>query len=327
MTKYSLALAVLLAGLSFSAQAEEQSSGETKAKVQDVSPDALEKEGDIDELITNRKLRAETGSKSKYSISSSWNYAGANLGSPLSKDRPNITGSSATRSVPRLTGGVGVKYRATQKDSFSLGVDLGITEPFHTPYGKTKANKLEFNEPDLGYTHLNKLGDVQSVSSLNLTMYTSEFLRNIGYQAALGASQIFLYDVGASGLSVGVLLGAGVYQFDKENQIVTELANKNNPAGQPANVAQSDHYVGAYPMLEYVINDKLNFRTISGVWVYEHARTAEVGTYTKNLIYQSIGLGISVTRDIYLYPNVQILPENVRADLTNWALAANINVF
>ena len=71
-----------------------------------------------------------------------------------------------------------------------------------------------------------------------------------------------------------------------------------------------------------------NLRTISGLWVYDHLRSERDNfTFAKNKIYQSVGLGISVTRDIYLYPNVQFLPEDIRSDLTNVALSANINVF
>ena len=43
--------------------------------------------------------------------------------------------------------------------------------------------------------------------------------------------------------------------------------------------------------------------------------------------YQSMGIGMAVTRDIYLYPNVQFLPLDMRSDLTNVGMSANISFF
>jgi hypothetical protein len=44
-------------------------------------------------------------------------------------------------------------------------------------------------------------------------------------------------------------------------------------------------------------------------------------------IYQSVGVGVSVTRDIFLYPNIQFLPNQIMASETNVGLTATVNVF
>jgi hypothetical protein len=38
-------------------------------------------------------------------------------------------------------------------------------------------------------------------------------------------------------------------------------------------------------------------------------------------------VGYSVTRDIFLYPNIQFLPNQVASDMTNVGIQATINVF
>ncbi len=127
-----------------------------------------------------------------------------------------------------------------------------------------------------------------------------------------------IYDFGGSKFSAGLLVGVSASTFNK-----TKDSN-----GRSLLARQGDYDVGAYPFAEYVINDTLNLRTIAGMWTYEHDRSKadQPWTFTKNKIYQSVGLGISVTRDIYLYPNVQFLPENIRADATNVAISTNINL-
>ena len=37
--------------------------------------------------------------------------------------------------------------------------------------------------------------------------------------------------------------------------------------------------------------------------------------------------GVKVTRDIFLYPNVQFVPDQLRSKQTNVALSTNINMF
>jgi hypothetical protein len=44
-------------------------------------------------------------------------------------------------------------------------------------------------------------------------------------------------------------------------------------------------------------------------------------------VYQSIGVGIAVTRDIYVYPNVQLVPDHIASNFTNFAVATTINMF
>jgi hypothetical protein len=39
-----------------------------------------------------------------------------------------------------------------------------------------------------------------------------------------------------------------------------------------------------------------------------------------------MGIGYSVTRDIYLYPNLQFAPEQISAQHTNVAINATINL-
>src|SRR5262249_41973986 len=147
----------------------------------------------------------------------------------------------------------------------------------------------------------------QNVAAIYATWTTRKDQVAKGFVGNVNFQQDSTYEIGHSGLSFGVLANVDFAGF-----------NNNNPKFLSD---QSDYSGGIYPTAEYVINDRFNLRTIIGLWVYEHLRSQPAGmTFYKDTIYQSIGVGISVSRDFFLYPNVQFIPENIRADLTNCGL-------
>ncbi len=298
------------------ATAAAPATGESATKLSDVVPQNadVKKEGDVDtdEVITNRKLRAETGAKKKYSFSSAVTYSGGTVNNPMSDVRPNITAGIGTQIAPRLSGSVGMKYRLSPLQTLSASVGVGVDKPFHSDDKKNFRERSSASNPGLSFTNMSKLLGIQTVSSVSASAYTTDFLRTNGYLAGFGLSQTMVYDFGGSKTSVGVSASISASIFDKDD---AQLA-----------AAQGDYGVGAFPFFEYVFNDKLNFRTLVG-FMADHSRsTSDFWTWTANKVYQSAGLGISVTRDLYLYPNVQFIPEDIRADRTNVGITANINL-
>ena len=284
---------------------------------------------EADAVITNRMLRASTGSLSKWSLSSSWSYSAGSLSDPFNAVRPNITSASDTPALQSLSGTVGAKYRIDATNSLSMSTGMNMLTPFHRSLHSNNAavqrqfdasgGQLNVNDPSLSYTHLSRWNGIQNVSSFDTNLLTSGFFREAGYRASLEASHQFMYEVKkANGLSVGLLLTGTKYFFDKDSYTDSTGAAVSLFSDQASLV------LGAYPAVEYVISDRLNFRTISGIGVYEFRRD---GTSHHRIIYQSMGLGISVTRDFFLYPNIQFIPGSLRANNTNLGLNANINLF
>ena len=302
----------------FLATAQENAS-ETKAKLSNVQ--GSEGQGDVDQLITNKKLRAETGSKSKVSLTTFFVYNGGTIENVGGKNRPELRGAKGTDATSGIRGQVAGKYRVTDQGALSLGVGVQMLAPFNAPLSESKIDvkkgKLRRNDvydPYIDYTYLVKLGGVQSVTSTVATFITTDGRRKYGYVSDFTASQTFIKDVGTTGLSLGLALQGDVYVFDK----FTVEAKKES----------ADVELNVYPFLEYVFNDTYNFRTVLGLWEYAHVRSQKnPWTFNKNVMYQSVGVGISLTRDIFLYPNVQFNPEYIRSDRTNVALQANLNVF
>lgn len=306
-----VACAVLTAGTSYAQESSQ--TAETSAKAEDLKGNEVEKkegEPDADEVITNRKLRAETGAKKKYSFSSAISYNGGTIDNPFADVRPNITAGAGTQIMPRLSGSLGMNYRLSALQSLSASVGVGVDKPFHSDSQKSFGERTSVSNPGVGYSVMYKAAGIQNVSSVGLTAFTTDYLRTNGYVAGLDFSQTAIYDFGGSNFSVGLSLAASASAFDKDGP----------------DLDQGDFAVGAYPFFEYVINDKLNFRTLVGFGADHSRYEGDFFTWIPNKVYQSAGLGISVTRDIYLYPNVQFIPEDVRSDRTNVGISANINL-
>lgn len=286
---------------------------EEKAKSAEATDEA-------DQLITNRRLRASEGSLSKWSVSTFWNYQGGSVNDPTDPERPNIVNGGNVQTLQSLSGEVGVKYRITPKDSLTASTGLFMTTPFHDKIDKNSklkpafdenSRKLNVQDPFLKYAHLDSIFGIQSISTVQGKIITNNQLANRRFRSELMLSQNFMKDVGKTGFSYGAALIGYFYDFRDSVK-----ADDN-----------TDKLIGLYPQAEYVINDTYNLRTVFGWQVYENLRGNPSDTYSKRKVYQSVGLGISVTRDLFLYPNIQFIPSNMRDDVTNIAMSANINLF
>ena len=325
MIKASLAAGIVMfAGSAFAADSGAEVEGKTTTmRIEDAKPVTEANKPasgvDADTVITNRKMRAESGSKSKWSIGSALTYSGGTLKSPGADIRPNLTGAAGTTDTASLGGTVGVGYKMTTTDRIS--VDFGVR--WITPFDKNKpkgyeGDKVDASNPSITYSKMYKLGDVQSVFSAGPLFYTATDLRQIGYRSAFQVQQVNAYEIGKSGASLGLVLAADGYTFGRD-----DLVSRQKTA---------DYDFSVIPFAEYVINDTLNVRTVFNWMNFEHKRNAgSATTFKQTRIQQSVGVGISVTRDIFLYPNVQFTPVDISHVFdvrdTNVALNANINVF
>lgn len=276
------------------------------------------KEDEADQVITNRRLRADSGSLSKWSGAMFFNYQGGSVADPLKPERPNITNGKDALTLQNLTGELGIRYRLTSLDSITASTGFFMTTPFHSSIDTDNAaleksfdeNSQELNvaDPFLKYVHLDRVWTLQSVTTLKPLLITNNQQKELGYKASYFISQVFMKDAGR-GFSYGGAFQGTWYDFSEYNS------------------RTSRNVIGFYPAAEYVLNDTFNLRTVFGWQVYEQYRTQENGTWTKRKVYQSVGVGISLSRDVFLYPNIQYIPSDIRSDRTNIAISANVNVF
>jgi hypothetical protein len=321
MTKYILAALALSLSVSGIARAEEaqQKEGETKMKIEDAADQKNKVAGDIDQEITNKKLRAESGSKSKFSLSLEATYSGGGLEKPLAAKRPDLYGRPGTQKVSSMMLGPSIRYRWTKNDSLTFGTSLGVSTPLQGDLNRKKG-QARVGDPSLGYGRVGKIGNFQSILSAGVSVATSPESLDINKAGDASASWTLMRTY-TNGLSLGV--AAQVI-----NQFFSEASGGNKDVTGYGHDDRDDYSVALYPMLEYEFNDRISFRTVARYSTWYHLYGDK--QYGRLLHYpgtQSVGIGISVTRDVYLYPNIQFLVEDLNSERTNVAASAIINVF
>jgi hypothetical protein len=145
---------------------------------------------------------------------------------------------------------------------------------------------------------------------------------------AVSFGQTAMYDFGGSRWSVGLSGDLSLYAYDRDKYEVVAIKENGVPTGETKRMGedQQDYGVALYPLAEVNISDKLNLRTVFRPWIFEHNRAQAFGNIERAPWSQSVGLGISVTRDLYLYPNIQFQPLNIKPELTNVAISMNLNI-
>jgi hypothetical protein len=277
-----------------------------------------------DQLITNRNMRSLNGSLSTWSFASTWNYQGGDINKPIGSSRPNVTGSQDVALVQNLSGTVGISYRMTDVDRLTVGIGLQMASPFSdeadsrfTNSGRKEFDRtqgeLDASNPQIAYRRVMKPFGVQSILTATSTYFTQDALVDRGFESKNEVTMNSLYDFGGSRFSAGVVFQGAFFTHNKDDQ--------NLQAGQAA------YEFYALPITEFEINDIMNWRAVYRYYWYQQNRAQSSSEWTTLEPTISTGIGFAITRDIFLYPNIQFNPEDVRADRTNLGLSANINLF
>ncbi len=306
-------------------QETEKSEGQSSVKIEEVAGSKNMVDGDIDQEITNARMRAESGSKSKLSLSASVGYTGGSISRAFGKERPNIKANEPGQQVRTSADlGLDARYRWSKNDSLTLGTSMGMMTPFQ---GDTDANENQVNvfDPVVGYNRVGKIGSMQTNSGISLGLGTSNESQSIKKNADLGLSVTGLHAF-QNGLSTGISISLGYSLFANEAGGNTKA--ETAVPGYYGGDLRTQWYLGVYPFAEYEFNDTFSARTVFGYFNWRHLYGDNNNLRLLQLyVYQSVGIGISLTRDIYLYPNIQFLPDNLRSDLTNVAMSATLNLF
>ena len=266
----------------------------------------------VDELITNANLRAYSGSTSRWSLSNSITYDGGTVSSPFAEARPNIAGASATSVDTDINDQLSIKLSLNPLDSILLGVGIRKMAPF-TGSGPSAGfyagggKDMDIFDPSLTLQRVYKFLSIQAVAQIQYTHYTREDIRSTD-GGDLGQNLTFdqenIYEIGR--FSIGGSIGFG-------GNLPTEYGPDF-----------SRYQFWFLPYVEYKLSDKFNLRTVANIWYYE---IYALGGLIRDTYTESVGLGCSISRDFFLYPNVQFLPSNTQKGLTNVGLTATINLF
>lgn len=316
MTIKKLALIGLASSLAFGNAFAEESTGSASTSTTTETGLSNKVDGDIDEEITNARMRANSGSKSKFSGSISAYYDGGSVEEPLSATRPNLSGDP---DVPTFSGGGGstsLRYRISPNHSLTAGVGFQLIQPLQSSSENELANEFTVTNPSVGYSFIGKLGGFQTSSGVSFTLGTWEGWQDINAAGtdidnSIGLSQTFTKAFGDSGFSAGLSFGLTAFNYSDS---LEDNANK--------------YSLGIYPFAEYQISDTFVARTVFGYFNYRNKRRYDSALkYTRAYEYQSVGIGIVASRDVWIYPNIQFIPDNLDVKNTNVGISASINMF
>ena len=321
--------------LAVRAEEEQSNAAQSKVKVKQ----STQAESDIDQEITNAKLRAESGSKSKVSLSFKGSYMGSSVNNPFGSTRMDIIRNNVDEPT-KITGALSGRYRFDKSNSIAFGGGVVLKNPFNGAFSSRKnfGSNSGLDNPFVAYNNsfAGSSGTQNSVD-FKATYFTDNSSTNFGHLADLDLSYSILKTPNSiPKLTLGLAFAAtySVFNSDaKQTQIYNtykQSKSKDPTKYKPTNdISSIQENVGAaiYPFLEYSISDRYAFRTVFGYFNLGKPKSEPIYRgWGLGTPYQSLGLGIALTRDIYLYPNVQFIPVDLRAERTNVALSATINL-
>lgn len=333
--KLQILTTLVVAGLAFGASAaEEQTTTQNESTMKLNAAEGKAEVKDIDNEITNARLRAQLGAKSRWSFKSALGYSGGSVDKPFAEVRPNYRSGANREALPALSGTVGINYRMTERDNLSFGTGITVVNPLFGGITKpaTDARKgangavisrYQVATPGIGWSRGYKAMGSQMISGIDYSHYTDSDSADENAVGDITLSQTLLANLGDSRWSGG-LSGNFSYSIYSGGVKNADLV----PYYEAGVLRRSDMMVGLYPFAEYSFTDAVSFRTVFGYFEFLKNKN-EYGNsdrFMQREPYQSMGVGISITRDIYLYPNVQFTPKDIRSDRTNVALSTNINI-
>lgn len=257
------------------------------------------------EQITDAKLKAESGSLSKYSLSASLSYYGPTLGDLSAKDQPNPDASIGAYETS-LGGSLGGRYRISKTETLSTGTGIKAIHPFHG------IERFEMNNPYLTYAVTNRNFGIQMKNSIGVSAITVPKYVAIGEYAGLNLENNLVYDFGTSGFAVGFETSLGYYFYNRGYDKKDKKAN--------------DYFLGFYPSVKYNFTDKLNMNTSLSIG-YANMRSNKSRWNLENkTITQRLGVGYAITRDIFISPYLSFFPDNISDKETSLNISTSFSV-
>lgn len=245
--------------------------------------------------ITDTKLKAESGSLSRYSLSFNLSYYGPTIGDLEAKDQPNPDGSVGTYETS-LGGSLSGRYRFSPRSSINAGTGVKAIHPFHG------MERFDMNNPFINFNLSDRSGEIQMKNSFGFSAITVPNYTKIGETASLNYDLGMVYNLGSSRVAVGLDASISYFFYNRGYQSKDGKAARYN--------------LSVYPNLKYNATDKLNINTSVNLSSWNPRSRDEQSVLLNRTISQRLGVGYAFTRDIYFSPYLNFFPDNLSQDGT-----------
>ena len=264
-----------------------------------------------DEVQQNNRMRALEGSKSPWSIQLQLSYAGSSLVHPFSELAPNPANDTPPP-VVKMSGLVQGRYRISKAQSVGFGAGLSAETPFQG------IKNTSISDPYADYAYSITSGSYHNRTDFAAQIYTADDETKYGYSSGYSLSNDSLWSFGKTGLTVGLSAAIDYSTFGNSNAIAGDLKRY-----------QQDYDFNFYPFAEYSITKRVNFRSVVGAQ-YTHTLDQADFTFHRKKIYETAGLGVSWTDDVFTYFFVKFYPSplnQINSEDTSVGFSAIINMF
>lgn len=294
----------LFTPISGAAETDTTKSNQETLSVEETKPAKVFKKN---EEIQDMELKAESGAQTRWSMKASLGYSGPSLAEPLSDKRRNPDGRF-TDVRTSLGGSVGLRYRMTQKSTLNFGTGVSAVKPFHG------VEQLDAQDPFLSIDRSYKWGGVQWYSQASQSVSTTEFYRDIGQWGGTSFSQSGRFFVPDSQWTLGFNSSISFFHYERPY-------SKTSPHGG------SNYFVGFYPNAAYRINSRWMVNTSSAFTAANRRYFKDWSQWDLPNVTQRVGLGWSVTREIYFSPYVNFFWKDPNWKTSNFAFSTIFSVF
>ena len=251
-----------------------------------------------DHEITDAKLRADSGSLSRYSLKASLGYQGAAVGEMNSPNLPNVDNSPGTYKTS-LRGTMAGRYRLDPHSALNFGTGISALTPMQG------VERTDVSNPFLSYDRTARIGDFQSRNSLGFSLITNPDYTKLGETNSIGYDTSWVYNLGTSRYSVGLDVGLNYFIFDRRYE--------------PSDHPRTQRYtMGLFPQLKYNVSDRLDISTSVAVMLFNPRVKQDQTTLWNKSVGERIGFGYAFTRDIYFAPYLSLYPEELSSDTTTF---------
>ncbi|WP_413582582.1 hypothetical protein [Bdellovibrio sp. HCB288] len=315
MSKLILVSAVL--GFSISAFAQtskiimpESTSGSAPAEQSSVlkQENVINKKFAEDKDITDARMKAESGSLSRYSLKASLSYSGPPVGDLSNPNQPNPDGSICACETS-LGGSLSARYRFDSKTALSVGTGASALTPFQG------VKRYDVRNPYLGIDRSSRVGDLQMRNGVKGTYVTNQTFREIGEYAAFGYDSSVIYNFGTTGFAAGVDASFDYYFFDRGPDVKNKYEMKTGR-----------YSVAFFPQVKYNFTDKFSMYSSVAVGFNNPRGTEDAFTLWNRTLSSRIGLGYAIRRDIFFAPFLNFYPDTLTADSTTVNFATTFSI-
>jgi hypothetical protein len=262
----------------------------------------------------NNHLKTLDGSQSPFSGQFNITYNGSTISHPFSADAPN-PGGQVPAPLVVLSGTVAVRYRFDKTTTMGVGTGVTTETPFQGPKNTTLA------DPYIDVARTFYIDKVRNRVDFQVTDWTDhQHNDDFGYRLGLTFSDQIIYPL-PSGLTLGFFLEIDYNFFSGDAKYATATATPGVLGSQ----IQWD--IVTDPFVEYRINKTFNLRTAFGIASLNKRNLANDFALAHPSVYETVGVGMQLLPDWFIYPYFQYFPGNISSNNTVTGFSTIVNLF